>query len=316
MTPSLTPAQPGRSLPTALSGILLAAILALAGLLAASTPAEAANTRVSITDFQWSKNPQVDLGESVTWDWLGPDLQHSVTGQAPNATQWDSDPGNSMPFNALGHTYTVTFDQPGTYLFVCKLHSSVRGTVTVSDQPGDPDSDPGKQPPLNFDMEPPTVDDIFFTHDGQLGAAPEIGPKGKGIGLRFSTGEKGSAEVDYYRLVKQGKGKKAKTVRRFMGYDVWETHIGWNLVRFGARSATFKPVAGKYVGLFRVTDQSANSTAAFPLRFEVKPSKAALKRQRARERARKKRLAKKRRQARKKAQQKKQAAKKARAALR
>lgn len=252
---------------------VLAVGLALAGLVALAAPAEAANTRVTITDFQWSKQPQVDLGESVTWDWVGPDLQHSVTGQDPNATQWDSDPGNNMPFHRLGDSYTVTFDAPGTYLFVCKLHSSVRGTVTVSDQPGDPGSDPGPAPPLNFDLEPPQLDDVFLTKDGMNPVLPVVGPKGKGIGIRFSLSEKGTAEVDYYRLVKKGKRKKAKTVRKYMGYDEWETQIGWNLQRFAARSATFKPVAGKYVGLLRATDEAANTTPPVEIKFEIKGKK-------------------------------------------
>lgn len=254
--------------------VLLALVIALAGMAClAAAPADAANTRVSISDFQWSKNAQVDLGESVTWDFLGPDLQHSVTGQAPNATQWDSDPGNSMPVQQLGRSYKVTFDAPGTYLFVCKIHSSVRGTVTVSDQPGDPNSDPGPQAPLNFDLEPPLIEDVRFTNDGQRMVPAVIGPKGKGIGLGFSSSDRGMAEVDYYRLVKKGKRKKARTVRKFAGYTEWQTHIGWNLVRFGARSATFKPVAGKYVGLFRATDESSNTTRPLTLRFEIKAKK-------------------------------------------
>lgn len=289
----------------AISGglLLLAALLAALAWFAWLHPssASAANTRISIADFQWSKDAEIDLGESVTWDFIGPDLQHSVTGQPPNATQWDSDPGQSMPIQALGSEYTVTFDEPGTYFFQCKIHTSVRGTVTVSNTPGDPASDPGPKPALNLDIEPPVLDDWFFTRDGMNPTTGVIGPKGNGIGFRFSVGERGTAEADYYRLVpkyrwktirkkkrirrngkvrvkivKKKKRVLVKRVRRYAGYTEWETHIGWNLVRFAKRSATFpNPVAGKYVAIFRATDESANETAPITLRFEIKRGKKA-----------------------------------------
>ena len=56
----------------------------------------------------------LDLGEHVTWYWTGPDTMHSVTGQPPNAGQWDSDPG-SLPKHNIGDNYQLTFDQPGIY---------------------------------------------------------------------------------------------------------------------------------------------------------------------------------------------------------
>ena len=47
--------------------------------------AGAANRRVAIGHYQWSI-PQIhlDLGEHVTWYWVGPDTLHSVTGTSPN----------------------------------------------------------------------------------------------------------------------------------------------------------------------------------------------------------------------------------------
>lgn len=276
---------------------LIALAFAMLGLGPLSAPAGASSTRVSVADFKWSKDPEVKLGESVTWDFIGPDLQHSVTGQAPNATQWDSDPSQSMPIQPLGRAYRVTFDQPGVYTFVCKIHSSVRGTVTVDPEPGDPSSDPGPQPPWNLDVSAPVLDEYFFTRDGMYPTAGVIGPKGKGIGFRFSIGERGKAEADYYRLVpkyrlksikkkKRIRGRKSKVrvktvrvkkrilvkrVRRYAGYSEWETHVGWNLVRWAARSATFPSAkAGRYVGVFRATDESANETDPIELRFRIK----------------------------------------------
>ena len=223
-------------------------------------PSQAKNTRVSIFDFKWSnETPTIDRGESVTWDWLGPDVQHSVTGQKPNATQWDSDAGNSNPNHPLGDSFKVTFDQPGIYVFQCKLHSSVRGAVVVSNELGDPDSDPGPQPAINFDMEAPYVDGIQVS--------PTVyGPKGKGGALTFATDEPGSADADYYKLVKRGK----KTVKKFAGYDEWTTYLGMNTVPFAKKGDTFRAKPGRYEARFQVTDQHNNTTDTYPIQFEIK----------------------------------------------
>lgn len=244
----------------------LLAVIGLAGLCVA--PARAANTRVAISDFEWSKEPQIDLGESVIWDWIGPDTMHSVTGQEPNATQWDSDPDSSMPQHDLGDTYRLTFNHPGSYLFVCKMHSSVRGTVTVSNNPGDPDSDPGPQDPLKLDMESPLIERVRLDH-------LRLGWRGKGTALNFEIGEPGLASIDYYQRIKRGKGKKAKVVKRFRGYTESKVHVGNNRIRFAARSKTFKPKPGKYVAYFRVDDLSWNASREFTLHFEIKSKKSA-----------------------------------------
>ena len=232
-----------------------------------SASAEAANTRVSITDFRWSQEPTIDLGESVTWDWIGPDLQHSVTGQAPNASQWDSDPGNTFPNHNLGSSFKVTFDQPGEYLFICKLHpQSVRGTVTVTNQPGDPLSDPGPQAPLNFDLEAPQLEQVRLRHT-------ILGWRGNGTALDFEIGEKGTAMIDYYRVVKKGRGGKKRNVRMFAGYHEAPAHIGLNVMRVAYRSPTFKPRAGRYIAIFRADDENTNESPTFTLNFEIKGKK-------------------------------------------
>ncbi len=242
--------------------LLAAAFAAIALSVALAAPAQADNTRISISDFQWSKNAEIDLGESVTWDWIGPDTLHSVTGQRPNATQWDSDPGQVEP-HPLGDTFEVTFDQPGVYSFVCKLHASVRGTVTVSGNPGNPNSDPGPQPPLNFDLTPPNFTGIFLK-------STTMGYKGKGTGMSFEINEKSTITVDYYRLIKKRKGKWK---RKFEGFAEWEAHIGNNTVNFGRRNERFAARPGRYVGLTFATDESANSTPITKVKFKIKKKK-------------------------------------------
>ena len=80
-----------------------------------------------------------------------------MTGTSANALGWDSDPQTDAPSHRLGDSFTLQFTQPGTYSFLCKLHASVRGEVTVSGMPGNPDSDPGPQAPLRLDVKRPTL---------------------------------------------------------------------------------------------------------------------------------------------------------------
>ncbi|MGK2954459.1 MAG: cupredoxin domain-containing protein [Solirubrobacterales bacterium] len=233
-------------------------IAALAVSAAVTAPAQAVNTRVSISHFQWSNmNPQIDLGETVTWDWIGPDTMHSVTGEPDNATQWNSNPGNVGP-HPLGDTFSVTFDEPGEYNFVCKLHASVRGTVTVSSNPGDPNSDPGPQPPLNFDLQPP---DFQVSSMGTT----FLGPKGKGTALNYAVDESGTGSADFYQLVKKGQ----KTVRKFAGFQDWSNHIGNNQVKFANRSSQFKAKPGKYIALVTATDESVNTSPTVNVNFQI-----------------------------------------------
>ncbi len=228
-------------------------------------PAQAGSTRISISDFQWSKNAEVDLGESVTWDWIGPDTQHSVSGEAPNATQWDSDPG-SVNAHPLGDTFKVTFDQPGVYNFFCKLHASVRGSVTVSSNPGDPDSDPGPQAPLNLDLIPPNFTGIFLNQ-------PSVGPNGKGTGMNFGINEKSTITVDYYKLIKRGKGSRARWKRKFAGFGEWGSHVGNNTINFAKRTAKFGARPSRYVGFTYATDESSNSTSITKVKFKINGKK-------------------------------------------
>jgi plastocyanin len=217
--------------------------------------AGAANTRVSIANYAWSRQQvNVDLGEKVTWDWLGPDLAHSVTGISANDLQWDSDPGTDAPAHRAGDSYTLQFDQPGEYYFQCKLHAAVRGEVIVSGVPGNPSSDPGPQPPLNLDLKPPTLGSVSM---------PKQQTNGHG-GLDFSVqiSERGSLDAEYYRFNSKGK-------RVFNGFETWKAFIGINHLRLGARSTHFRARPGRYLALLRATDEAANESKPLRKRFTI-----------------------------------------------
>lgn len=231
--------------------------LALAGalVLLLVAPAQAANTRVSIANYAWSKpTVQIDLNEKVTWDWLGPDLAHSVTGISANDLQWDSDPGTDAPFHQPGDNYTLQFDQPGTYLFQCKLHASVRGEVIVSSTPGDPNSDPGPQPPLNIDVKPPTLGSVALKSQRFKGT--------KGIAMSAQISDRGVLDAEYYRFNSKGK-------RVYNGYKTWNSFIGINQVKVGARWKHFRAKPGRYEVVLRATDTANNVSKPVKKRFEI-----------------------------------------------
>lgn len=242
---------------TCLAPLLL--LVTVAALSLSTDRADAANTRVSIGNFSWSNEPGIDLGESVTWDWIGPDTSHSVTGAGPGGIWIDSDPEIPFPDHLPGDSFRVTFDQPGQFTFACKIHPIVRGTVTVSSEPGDPNSDPGPQPPINFDRVAPDVREV-----GLL--ATTLGFRGKGTALRFASDERGTADVEYFRLVR----RDGWTTERFAGYDTWSSFVGYSSFPFARRSSRFAARPGSYLARFRVVDRSGNTTPAFPLRFEIK----------------------------------------------
>ncbi len=240
---------------------VVALVLTVVGLSVFAGGADAANTRVSVGNFVWSKDPGIDLGEKVIWDWIGPDTAHSITGTGPGGVRVDSDPLTAYPSHPIGDTFDYTFEEPGTFTFACKVHASVRGTVTVSDTPGDPGSDPGPAPEVFWDDEAPQLEEVR-----PLDTRLIDGSSGE---LRFGINEKALADVEYYRVVKTGPRKRPRWVRRYAGYSEWQTFIGYNIVDYGIESETFPATPGRYVGLLRATDESGNIAGPVTFRFEI-----------------------------------------------
>jgi plastocyanin len=230
-----------------------AAACALALVLPAAASAD--NTRVSIFDYRWSnKEVHINLGEKVTWDWLGPDLEHSVTGTSQNDLEWDSDPGTDVPHHRAGDEYTLEFTQPGDYYFQCKLHSWVHGEVVVADTPGNPFSNPGPRPPLNIDLTPPTIGDVRLAKMKLRGI--------KGTAMRASISESGSLDAEYYRVDSKGH-------RVYNGYHEWSTFLGINHIRLAARTKHFNARPGRYVAVLRAADESNNTAKPLTKAFTI-----------------------------------------------
>jgi plastocyanin len=217
--------------------------------------ASAANRRVAIGHFQWSL-PQLhlDLGEHVTWYWVGPDTMHSVTGTSQNDAGWDSDKGINTPNHPLGDTYQLTFNRPGTYTFQCKLHASVRGSVIVSDVPGDPNKEVDPVPKVNIDVKPPHLNDVKLD-------SRKFGRHG--TTLRWGVNEKSKLDAEYYEIRHGHRGK-------FAGWNAWKGHVGFNDASFGGHSKHFDARPGRYVAVIRATDKSNNTGKKRTRRFGIR----------------------------------------------
>lgn len=216
---------------------------------------DAANRRVAISDYSWSETDlRIDRGEHVSWYWVGPDTMHSVTGTSANADGLDSDPGINQPQHRIGDEFRLDFNAPGVYEFNCKLHSTVRGTVTVSPSPGDPVSEPDPIPRSSVDLTPPRLRGL------RLGAR-EFGRRG--TSLKFSLAERGKLDAEFFRYDADGD-------RRFAGYTSWRGHIGFNGVRIGGRSKHFRPRPGSYLAVLRATDRASNTSEPRRLRFSIR----------------------------------------------
>jgi plastocyanin len=223
---------------------LAAAVIGAA--LIAAPAAQASNARVEISDFQWSKPEiQLDLGEHVTWYWTGPDTMHSVTETAPSPGSIDSDPGKTTPNHDVGFSWSHTFDQPGTYEFHCKLHSVVRGTIVVSNTPGDPITEPDPIPDVNVDAVAPKLTGVYLD-ETKFGSS--------GTTLNLTLNEKAGIDVEFWRLPKRKGGH-----RRYAGWQEWAGHVGYNhLEGFGVKGQHLHPRPGRYIAEIRATDESEN----------------------------------------------------------
>jgi plastocyanin len=215
-----------------------------AGLTAAmlAAPAWGATTDVQVKGYSFSPaNVTVAPGDTVTWHFAGPDLNHSVTADDGS---FDSDPSTSSPLHAPGDTFAHTFPTAGTFSYHCKVHSFMTGKVVVSA--------PGTGPP-------PDTRDARIT-----GLAVKGGRSCKGAGRKchkkatsvsFKSDEAGSVKLSF----KRSKGHSPKPLTKAM--------------RFGANKLSLSPKRvpqGRYTLTLEATDGSGNSSPLKTAKFRVR----------------------------------------------
>src|SRR3954469_14788589 len=97
-----------------------------------AVPAWAATKDVDVSGFAYSPQTiQIDPGDTVTWHFSGPDLNHSVTSDDGQSESFDSDAGNPSPLHAPTDTFSHTFAAAGKFTYHCKVHSFMTGTVQI-----------------------------------------------------------------------------------------------------------------------------------------------------------------------------------------
>jgi plastocyanin len=109
-------------------GVLVMA-LALAFMFAASAEnADAAQYTVNIRDFNFNPTTlTVQVGDVVRWENNGTTAHTTSSTSGPSP--WDS--GNLAP----GAAFTQQFTTPGTYQYVCRIHSNMMGSIVVQGPP-------------------------------------------------------------------------------------------------------------------------------------------------------------------------------------
>jgi plastocyanin len=114
---------------------MLAVGLVAAALTLHPGPASAVDASVSIGDNFFSPSSvSIDVGDTVTWTWTGSNM-HSTTSDDGQADSWDSGTKSSG-------TFAHTFDTAGVFTYHCKVHASMKGTVTVGGASPSPSTSP------------------------------------------------------------------------------------------------------------------------------------------------------------------------------
>src|SRR3954451_5484362 len=162
------------------------------------TSAAGANTLTIATGNNKTFNPtivNIAPGDTVQWNWVGPDTNHSPASNESVLEPFDANPGNPNPnFNhPLGVNLSHTFTHSGSFAFHCKVHPDVmRGTVNVSGAP---------VPGFTSSPSPAFVgDDVAF--DGSTSSDPDgsIAKVEWGFGGGFAEG----AQTEHHTYLSTG----------------------------------------------------------------------------------------------------------------
>jgi plastocyanin len=118
----------------ALAAIAVTAGLAVVSAAGAMGGAAEHTIRGTADDTEWHPGElTIQTGDTVTWTFEGG--FHNV---ASTSTNWDFTSGPPPSSNPASYTFTAT----GVYTFVCQVHPTMDGTITVQDAPVTPTPTP------------------------------------------------------------------------------------------------------------------------------------------------------------------------------
>lgn len=83
-------------------------------------------------------------GDTVFWNYAGPDTNHTVTADPGQAESFESDPGvaPAQVSHDTSYGFSHRFDNVGTFTYHCRVHSFMTGTVVVAPAPATPPPGP------------------------------------------------------------------------------------------------------------------------------------------------------------------------------
>ncbi|MGH3440535.1 MAG: cupredoxin domain-containing protein, partial [Nitriliruptorales bacterium] len=111
--------------------VLLGAVVAACGPGATGARGHA---EVTIEDFEFLP-PRLEVVAGTTVSWTNEDIfAHTVTSGTPRAPtgRFDGELGSVDSVAARGETVSLTFDEPGSYAYFCRLHPRMTATITVT----------------------------------------------------------------------------------------------------------------------------------------------------------------------------------------
>jgi plastocyanin len=214
-------------MPMRLGGLITAVAFA-----AAAPCADAATSQVSVGGNAFSPSElTITEGDVVTWNWVGPDTNHSTSTTNEHQTSWDSDAGNPLPDHEVGDKFSREFPDVGEFPYFCKVHSFMTGRIVVIQKQNDPNPPP-----------PDTVAPQFGT--------PEVEARNRRV--TFNLDEAATVEGKL-------RGPTRRTLKPRRG------KVGINVVRLPRRLKK-----GRYALILRATDAAGNRSVALRTKFRVR----------------------------------------------
>jgi len=128
-----------RALRVVTGGLVVGGVVAGAGVAGAAQ--QAADVTIATDNSTAFLPPDVSIstGDTVTWNFAAGTHNAQSSNEVPADPNWA---GFATPAPSTG-TYDYTFTQPGTYEYVCIIHSpEMRGTITVTGEPVEPTPTP------------------------------------------------------------------------------------------------------------------------------------------------------------------------------
>jgi len=88
--------------------------------------AGATTWNINVQNFSFTGTPAtVNVGDTVTWNWVGGTHTTTSTAVPTGAASWDH------PINSGSTSFSYVVAMPGTYAFHCSFHGSMTGTFVA-----------------------------------------------------------------------------------------------------------------------------------------------------------------------------------------